>query len=137
LIWFGQKSESCIPKNIRSPTAMEKSKTISPSPTCDAFYLLSNIQHCLNHTYAVMLISKLANSTLAHIMFNTAVLLTIFKGQVHCFSMQVVMNKCFLLNTQKIGADPSCRFRENVSLIPKNDVTEPKASCSNYQLKSC
>jgi len=34
-------------------------------------------------------------------------------GQVHCFSMQIVTNKCFLLNLEKkIGADPSCRFRE-------------------------
>jgi len=31
------------------------------------------------------------------------------KGQVQCFSMQVVMNKCFLLNPEKNGADPSCR----------------------------
>jgi len=39
------------------------------------------------------------------------------------------MNKCFLLNPEKkFGADLSCRFRENVPLIPKNDVTEPKAS---------
>jgi len=38
------------------------------------------------------------------------------------------MNKCFLLNSEKrFGADPSCRFRKNVHLIPKNDVTEPKA----------
>jgi len=36
-----------------------------------------------------------------------------FKGRVYCFSMQVVMNKCFLLNPEKkIGADSSCRFRE-------------------------
>jgi len=48
--------------------------------------------------------------------------------------MQVVMNKCFLLNPEKkkkIGADPSCRFREQYkqthTLILKNDVTEPKA----------
>jgi len=25
-----------------------------------------------------------------------------FKGRVHCFSMQVVMNKCFILNPEKI-----------------------------------
>jgi len=30
------------------------------------------------------------------------------KGRMQCFSMQVVMNKCFLLNPKKIGADPSC-----------------------------
>jgi len=35
------------------------------------------------------------------------------KGRVHCFSMQVIMNKCFLLNPEKqIGANLSCRFRE-------------------------
>jgi len=40
----------------------------------------------------------------------------------------------FLLNPEKkkkkFGVDPSCRFRKkckNVPLIPKNDVTEPKA----------
>jgi len=26
---------------------------------------------------------------------------TIFEGRVHCFSMQVVMNKCFLVNLEK------------------------------------
>jgi len=45
--------------------------------------------------------------------------------------MQVVMNKCFLQNPEKkFRADPSYRFwekRKNVPLIPKNDVTEPKA----------
>jgi len=36
-----------------------------------------------------------------------------FKDQVHCFSMQVVTNKCFLLNREKeFGTDPSCRYRE-------------------------
>jgi len=35
------------------------------------------------------------------------------KGRVHCFSMQVGINKCFLLNPEKkFGADPSCRFRK-------------------------
>jgi len=33
------------------------------------------------------------------------------KGRVHCFSMLVVMNKCFLLNLEKkFGAHLSCRF---------------------------
>jgi len=46
--------------------------------------------------------------------------------------MQVVMNfKCFILNLEKkIGADSSCCFpekRKSAPLIPKNDVTEPKA----------
>jgi len=35
------------------------------------------------------------------------------KDRVQCISMQVVINKCFLLNREKkFGADPSCRFRE-------------------------
>jgi len=36
------------------------------------------------------------------------------KERVHCFFlMQVVMNKSFLLNPEKkIGANPSCRFRD-------------------------
>jgi len=38
------------------------------------------------------------------------------------------MLKCFLLSPEKkVGVDSSCRFREKLSLIPKNDVTEPKA----------
>jgi len=45
--------------------------------------------------------------------------------------MQVVMNKCFLLNPEKkIVADLSCRLREkckNAPLNPKNEVTEPNA----------
>jgi len=53
-----------------------------------------------------------------------------FKDWVQCFSMKVVMNTCFLLKKKKIGADPFCCYQEkrkNVPLIPKNDVTEPKA----------
>jgi len=39
--------------------------------------------------------------------------LTKVKGRVHYFSMQVVMNKCFLPNPEKNWwRDPSCRFRE-------------------------
>jgi len=38
-----------------------------------------------------------------------------FKGRVQCFSMQVVINKCFLLNFEKIfSTDPFCRFEKNV-----------------------
>jgi len=54
--------------------------------------------------------------------------------------MQVVINKCFLLNPEKkIGANPSCHFQEkckNAPLIPKNDVTEPKVRLLYYQLKA-
>jgi len=53
------------------------------------------------------------------------------KGRVHCFSMQVVMNKCFLLNPEKNLAQIRLVVFENNAkthtLIPKNDVTEPKA----------
>jgi len=56
------------------------------------------------------------------------VITSIIKGQVHCFSMQVVMNKCFLLNVEKkFDTDLSCHFRQNATLIPKNYVTKPKA----------
>jgi len=39
--------------------------------------------------------------------------MSMLKDRVHCFSMQIVMNKCFLLNAEKkFGADSSCRFRK-------------------------
>jgi len=45
--------------------------------------------------------------------------------------MQVVMNKCFLLNPEKNLAQIRLVIFEkdakNAPLIPKNDVTEPKA----------
>jgi len=49
------------------------------------------------------------------------------KGRVHCFSMLVVMNNCFLLTLKKISIDSSCHFEKNVPLILKDDVIEPKA----------
>jgi len=43
--------------------------------------------------------------------------------------MQVVMNKCFLLNPEKkLAQIHLVIFEKNAPLIPKNDVTEPKAS---------
>jgi len=41
--------------------------------------------------------------------------------------MQVVMNKCFLLNSEKKWHKSVLSFEKNAPLIPKNDVTEPKA----------
>jgi len=42
--------------------------------------------------------------------------------------MQVVMNKCFLQNPEKnLMQILLIVFEKNASLIPKNDVTEPKA----------
>jgi len=36
-----------------------------------------------------------------------------YKGPLQCFSMEVVVNKWFLLNREKkFGADSSCRLRE-------------------------
>jgi len=65
------------------------------------------------------------------------------KGRVHCFSMQVVVNKCFLLNPEKnLTQIRLVVFEKNVknaTLSPKNDVTEPKfrrPGYSNNQLKS-
>jgi len=63
---------------------------------------------------------------------------------VHCFSMQVVINKCFLLNPEKkkkkMAQIRLVIFEKNAPLIPKNNIIEPKArrlGYSNYQLKSC
>jgi len=51
-----------------------------------------------------------------------------FKDRVHCFSMQIVMNKCFLLNSEKkLAQIRLVVFEKKAPLIPKNDVTEPKA----------
>jgi len=58
----------------------------------------------------------------------------LFKGRVHCFSMQVVL-KCFLLNPEK---KKNWRrfivllFEKNAPLIQKNDVI--KLGYSNNQL---
>jgi len=50
------------------------------------------------------------------------------KDRVHCFSMQVVLNKCFLLNPEKnLAQIRFVVFEINAPLIPKNDVTESKA----------
>jgi len=35
-----------------------------------------------------------------------------FKGRVHCFSMQVKMNKCSPKFWKKFGSDPSYHFRK-------------------------
>jgi len=53
------------------------------------------------------------------------------KGRVQCFSMQVVMNKYFLLNRKKnlaqIRLDVFEKNAKNAPLILKTDVAEPKA----------
>jgi len=45
--------------------------------------------------------------------------------------MQVIVNKCFLLNPEKIWRrfvlSFSRKTKKTHTLIPKNDVTEPKA----------
>jgi len=57
--------------------------------------------------------------------------------------MQFVMNKCFLLNPEKLAQICLIVFKKNAKmapLIPKNNVIEPKASrlgYFNYQSKSC
>jgi len=64
-----------------------------------------------------------------------------FKSLVHCFSMQVVMKKCFFLNPEKkLAQIRFVVFEKYAPLNPKNDVTEPKArrlGCFNNQLKIC
>jgi len=50
--------------------------------------------------------------------------------------MQVVMNKCFLLNPEKTLAQIRLVvFEKNAPLIPKNDVTEPKARLLELPVK--
>jgi len=55
-----------------------------------------------------------------------------FKGRVHCISMQVVMNKYFLLNCEKKLAQIRLVIFEkkakNALFNSENDVTEPKAT---------
>jgi len=44
--------------------------------------------------------------------------------------MQVVINKCFLNPKKNFGVDPLVVFEKNtknVPLIPKNNITKPKA----------
>jgi len=62
---------------------------------------------------------------------------------MHCFSMQVIMNKCFLLNPKKSLAQIRLivfeKNEKDAPLIPKHDVTEPnitRLDYSNNQLKS-
>jgi len=61
----------------------------------------------------------------------TCVLGKALKGRVQYFSMQVVMNKCFLLNSEK-NLVQIClvvfeKNAKNTHFNSKNDVTEPKA----------
>jgi len=58
------------------------------------------------------------------------------KGQMHCFSMQVVMNKRFLLNLKKKLAKIRLIVFEKKStpLIPKKYVTEPKTRRLGYSI---
>jgi len=53
-----------------------------------------------------------------------------FNGRVHCFSMQVIMNKSFLLNPKQNWLRSVLSFSRKTpkthTLIPKNDVTELK-----------
>jgi len=54
------------------------------------------------------------------------------KDWVQCFSMQIVISKCFLLNHEKnLALIRVVFFREKQkktqTLTPKNDVTDPKA----------
>jgi len=54
---------------------------------------------------------------------------SLLKGLMHCFSRQFVMNKCFILNPEKnLTQIRLVVFEKSTPLIPKNDVTEPKAS---------
>jgi len=62
---------------------------------------------------------------------NSEVSFTILKGQVQCFSNQVLMNKCLLQNPEnnlmQIRLVVFEKTQKTYTLIPKNDVTKPKA----------
>jgi len=63
-----------------------------------------------------------------------------FKGRVHCFSMQVVMNRCFLLNPEKKLTQIRVIFEKNTKnalLIPKMTSPIRRLGYCNNQLKSC
>jgi len=60
---------------------------------------------------------------------NLKAVLNFFKDRVHCFSMQAVMNKCYLNPEKKLAQICLVLFEKNAKnapLILKNDVTEPK-----------
>jgi len=48
------------------------------------------------------------------------------KGWVQCYSMQVVMNKCFL-NPEKRCSSILSLEKNTKTLFSNNDVTDPKA----------
>jgi len=54
----------------------------------------------------------------------------VIKGMLHCFSMKVVINKCFLLSPEKNWRRSVLSFSRKMqkthTLIPTNDVTDPK-----------
>jgi len=55
------------------------------------------------------------------------------KGRVRCFSMQVVINKCFLLNPEKeFGTNPFGRFQKRT----KNAHLKSKKSCHRAKGKA-
>jgi len=59
------------------------------------------------------------------------------KVRMQCFSMQVVLNKCFLLNREKSRRRSIFSFsRKTHNLIPKNDVTELRARRLGYLITS-
>jgi len=60
---------------------------------------------------------------------NYAILPNSIKDQVRCFSMEVLINKRYLLNREKNCLNPenSLERKRNAPLIPKNDVTKSKA----------
>jgi len=68
--------------------------------------------------------------------FQFVITISHFKSWLQCFSMQAVLNKCFVLNPEKIVADLSYYFREKANMTlfnsEKNDVTKTKATKLGY-----
>jgi len=60
--------------------------------------------------YPIIMLKKKTKTEIVVVISRIPVLI---KDRMHYFSMQVVMNKCFLLIPEKkFGANPSCRFRD-------------------------
>jgi len=75
---------------------------------------------CWNNTNLCRLIKLLHVFIVSFFFFRKSLFLLVgnlmclqFKGREHCFSMQVVINKCVLLNPElNFGSNPSCHFQE-------------------------
>jgi len=108
---------------------------VESSRTFSTLILL--LEFCIHRVNVIqpLLIMRLLPRVKLHLGLNRKKFRNCFKGRVQRFSQQVVMNKCFLINSKNnFGADLCCRFREKQKPLNsdtfqfrQNDVTVPKA----------